>query len=644
MNVDRFVWLSLALTLWTIGGYAQSRPRPADTSAIMTQLRQAEAIEQQQPQQALSLYRQALEESRQKGYAKGYYASLRLLTYVLDLLGRHQESHQIAAAGLQQALRDTVQEYQSICYFALAQSAKWQGKNKQAIAYFKQAAPYRLAHRDRRKAAALFQNLGLLYETERLFPQAITYFNRALHDDQLAGSSAQDIGLDYASLAAVYMKQRRLELAMRHFRMAMVRFDPVRDRQFLMNTYGNMANLHKELARFDSSLYYYRQARQLNRPNPNPLQELHLLAGEAETYNQMGQFGRAKDRLTTAYALAKQQQVGLAEFRNIYREMANASLGLHDYEGAIPWYDKYLQTKDSLSTIEAKALLADYDLKLRQAQAGQQLAEKQGRIDRLEQAGQRRSLWTLVAALVGVSGLGGLLLAYGYTRQRRQAADSALLAAQRSHALAVAESEVQGQHKERLRIAKEMHDDLGASMTAIGLLSEVVKTRMGEATTPEVEKISTISSEMITTLNEIIWSLNTKNDHLNGLIAYIRAYSSEFIDNTNLDLYTQVAESAREMAVCGTDRRNVFLTVKEALHNVVKHAQATHVTLTIRSESHQLLINVVDNGQGFTPTQQTGLRNGLTNMRQRMRESGGSCTITSSSVGTSVHIVYPYAP
>ena len=65
--------------------------------------------------------------------------------------------------------------------------------------------------------------------------------------------------------------------------------------------------------------------------------------------------------------------------------MANANLGLRNYKAAIPWYDQYMQTKDSLSTLEAKALLEDYELKLRQAEAGQKLAEKQRQIDRLEQ-------------------------------------------------------------------------------------------------------------------------------------------------------------------------------------------------------------------------------------------------------------------
>jgi signal transduction histidine kinase len=644
MLVKRLLFLVSFLFLATVHSFGESVVTPRDTSYVMTLLKNAEAIEMQQPEKALRDYQKAYAFSRKIGYTKGYFESIRLTTYLLDMLGRHDESSKLAAEGLQRALQDTSEQYRSTCYFALAQSAKWQGKNKEAIRYFKLAAPFMLAHKNRKKAAALYQNLGLIYETERLFPQALTYFNRALAYDRQANSSPQEISLDYASMATVYVKQNRLQPGLAYFQKARSMLDTTKDVHFLTTLYGNIANLHKELGRVDSSLYYYQNARRLNRQLNNPLQELHLLAGQAETYNEMKQYGRAKALLDKAYALATQHKVGLSEFRNIYREYANASLGLGDYKGAIPWYDKYMETKDSLSTLEAKALLEDYELKLRQAEAREKLAEKQRRIDRLEQDHQRQNARFFIAALVGLVVVSGLLFAYLYARQRQRASDNALLAAERARTLTVVQSELQGQQKERLRIAKEMHDDLGASLTAIGLLSEVVKTRMGTATTPEVEKISTISADMITSMNEIIWSLNTKNDSLNGLIAYIRAYASEFIDNTDLLLRTQVDEWPGEITIRGADRRNVFLTVKEALNNAVKHAQASQVSLTILPENGQLFIEVSDNGHGFVPNERTRLRNGLSNMQNRMKESGGTCEIASSLRGTCVKILYPYPP
>ncbi|WP_421826095.1 tetratricopeptide repeat protein [Larkinella sp.] len=614
----------------------------ADTSAILTQLNQAETIEMQQPEKALRDYREALTVSQKTGYTKGYFESVRLITYLLDVLGRHGESEKLATEALQKALREPSEQYRSQCHFALAQSAKWQGNNKEAIRHFKLAAPYMLAHQNRKKAAVLSQNLGLIYEAEKLYPQALAYYNRAIRYDQIAKSTNQELAVDYHSVASVYVKQNRLKEALVYYRKTKALLDTTKDLSLLINLYSNIANLHNEEARYDSALFYYQKALRLNRRSNNPLQELHLLAGQAATYNGLNQFARAKPLLDRAHDMAKTNRVGLSEFRNIYREYANASHGLGDYKTAFSWYQQYAKANDSLSTREAKELLGEYEVKLRQAEAGQQLAEKQRRIEQLEQAQQRQKLWLLVAGLVGLSVVSGLVFAYFYMRQRRRTADNALLAAERAHELAVVQSELQGQQKERLRISKEMHDDLGASLTTIGLLSEVVKTRMNAATLPEIAKISAISADMVTAMNEIIWSLNTKNDSLNGLIAYTRAFASEFIEDTALLLRTQVSESPREIAMRGADRRNVFLTVKEALHNVVKHAQAMQVWLTIRPETNRLVIEVADDGRGFAPHERSRFRNGLGNMKNRMGESGGTCDISSSPTGTRVTILYPY--
>jgi len=82
--------------------------------------------------------------------------------------------------------------------------------------------------------------------------------------------------------------------------------------------------------------------------------------------------------------------------------------------------------------------------------------------------------------------------------------------------------------------------------------------------------------------------------------------------------------------------------VKEALNNVVKHAQATQVSLLIQPETDRLLIEVSDNGRGFTPAEQTRWRNGLANMQNRMAETGGTFSIIPSATGTLVKIMYPY--
>ncbi len=363
-----------------------------------------------------------------------------------------------------------------------------------------------------------------------------------------------------------------------------------------------------------------------------------------------GQRNPQKNRLYVDRATAMLDSVkpSLPLQQALLVEQVNMWESLGDYKKAYHYLETYVNNKDSLTSESIREQVTVYEERMRQAEARQKIADKQTQIARLEVSQRRQVMWLWLAGSTVLTLLLGGSLGWLYYRQRQKTAAAALLAAQQEQELATIRAELTGQQKERTRISKEMHDDLGASMTAIGLLSEVAKTRVDAESVPEVGKISAISASMVTSMNEIIWSMNTRNDSLNGLVAYIRAYAREFIDNTSLTLKIDIDESPDEVTILGSDRRNVFLTVKEALNNVVKHAHGTEVTLRIRpqttpDEGGSLLIDVCDNGRGFDPNSLAHVhRSGLTNMRLRMSESGGTCVFHPTGQGTCVEIRFRY--
>lgn len=642
-NALWFLWLVLIVGYDT--SYGQSALNPTDTSYIMNLLKKGEAVETSQPATALNNYQKAHAFSEKINFIKGYFDSMRLLAYQLNNMGRHDEARKVALAAVQKAKQDTSKRNLGLSYFAVANTALFMGRYQEAIPNYQKAVLYMRQIGSLKNVSVVNQNLGYIFRKQKMYDKALDYYGRALALDTTWTKEKADrrsIASDYFSIGVVYSDLEKPRETMAFYRKAKQWIDPENDFDFMVNLYNNIGHEHGHAQRYDSALYYRHEALRVSRLLGNDRHELHSLITLAETYNQMEQYVRASKLLDESYALARHTKASLAEFQSIYHGYALANDGLGKYRATVRWLDKYIVATDSLNNQETKSLLQEYEVKLKQAEASQQLAQKQRSIDQLREQQNRQNLWLLIAGLVVMGAVGALTFSYLYTRQRQRTADSALLAAQRERELAVVQSELQGQQKERLRISKEMHDDLGASLTAIGLLSEVVKTRMGAQTTPEVEKISSISADMVTAMNEIIWSLNTKNDSLNGLIAYTRSYASEFIDNTSLILRTEVNESAEEIPMRGVDRRNVFLTVKEALNNVVKHAQATHVMLRMQPETGQLVIEVCDNGRGFTPNGNTRLRNGLGNMQNRMAESGGHCEILPSPTGTCVKISYPY--
>jgi signal transduction histidine kinase/ligand-binding sensor domain-containing protein len=199
----------------------------------------------------------------------------------------------------------------------------------------------------------------------------------------------------------------------------------------------------------------------------------------------------------------------------------------------------------------------------------------------------------------------------------------------------------QAVEKERTRIATDMHDDLGAGLSKIKFLSETIgiKKQQHQPIEEDIGKIREYSHDMIDKMGEIVWALNQKNDSVSDLLSYTRAYAAEYLTQNGIQCSFHAPEQFSGQFVSGEFRRNIYLTVKEALHNVVKHAQASRVCITISTET-DLQISIHDNGCGFNEKNIRPFSNGLGNMKKRMESMGGSCRIIHDN-GTIVMIDVP---
>jgi signal transduction histidine kinase/ligand-binding sensor domain-containing protein len=192
--------------------------------------------------------------------------------------------------------------------------------------------------------------------------------------------------------------------------------------------------------------------------------------------------------------------------------------------------------------------------------------------------------------------------------------------------------------KERSRIASDIHDDLGAGLSTIRFLSEKVKRNSFSDTTKlDAEKIVNNSNELVQKMNELIWAMNEKNDTLEDLLFYARSYAAEYGEENNLQMDIIMPEKIPEIMVAGEMRRNVFLTLKESLHNIVKHAEAKRVIIKFFTDKN-LSVIIMDDGKGFEKINEEG--NGLKNMKKRIDSIGGFFEITNTN-GVTVSISVP---
>jgi signal transduction histidine kinase len=179
---------------------------------------------------------------------------------------------------------------------------------------------------------------------------------------------------------------------------------------------------------------------------------------------------------------------------------------------------------------------------------------------------------------------------------------------------------------ERNRISVDMHDELGSGVTAIRLMSEIVKSKMRDTTLPEIEKISNSANELLTKMNTIIWTMTSSNDTIENLIAYIRSYAVEFFENTAIDCIFSMPASIPSREITGEKRRNIFLSVKEALNNVVKHSQSSVVRINVTFQD-RMIIEIQDDGIGIDLEKLRKFGNGLNNMKKRMASINGEFNI-----------------
>lgn len=185
--------------------------------------------------------------------------------------------------------------------------------------------------------------------------------------------------------------------------------------------------------------------------------------------------------------------------------------------------------------------------------------------------------------------------------------------------------------QERSRISKDMHDDMGSGLSKIAILSELLKAYPNEEKEAEqIEKISRTAKDLVDSMGQIIWAMNSENDKIENLTAYLREYAIDFFESSGVDCSLDFPDQISTIKLTQQQRRNIFLVVKETLNNTLKYAKASEVKLKLVLQTNQLLLVVSDNGVGFDTSQTRRFGNGLINMKKRMEEIGGSYEIEST--------------
>lgn len=200
---------------------------------------------------------------------------------------------------------------------------------------------------------------------------------------------------------------------------------------------------------------------------------------------------------------------------------------------------------------------------------------------------------------------------------------------------------------EKARIAADMHDELGATLTQIAILGEVARSQTAaEAQTRlTLERISQAAREATGRMSALVWATNPRHDTLDNLAAYLREHAASRLEDAGLRPQLEFPAELPPQRVSATFRRNLLLVLKESLTNVLKHAAAGEVRVQFAVAGAHVCLRIQDDGRGFDPTRPAGAGgNGLGNLRKRIQDLGGECRIISApGKGTTLDVCVPLA-
>ena len=537
-----------------------------------------------------------------------------------------------------------------------------------AILYYNRALPIFQQTGNKLGESSIYNGIGLIYVQKSNYPVALNYFLKALKLNESINSK-EGIAVNYTNIGLVYYYQNNLDKTLYYYKMALDLNLSVGNKLTAAINANNMGSLYRTMGKYDTAIVYlgesYKLYQQVNSANGMALalQNTGMVFLLQHKYKQALEYYQQAIRLTQDYkeegyfalgnlfltyakdslpgnvndlgigmkeALHKaifyyteslkgntSSKIGTVEVFEVYKSLSEAYSLSGNYYNALEMYKLYVLHKDSVyNTANSEKIMRlevqyDYEKKL--------LADSLKNLETKKLAAiqlKRQKTFTYASVIVGILLLALSILIYFYYKQ-------------------VA---TQKQKTERLRLSRDLHDDIGSTLSSMGMYSKIAIDKLQEQNSKEafevLDKMNSLSRRMSDQMNDLVWNINPDNDSMQQTADRMKLIAAKALEPLDINYRFNTHGINENIFLSIEQRKNLLLLFKEAINNITKYAACKNVNVDLSFRNGLVMLNISDDGIGFDVngdvSENTG-GNGLRNMKTRITQLGGSFSISSEA-------------
>ncbi len=619
-------------------------------------------FENTKPERAIVYYRHAIEFPFRTGYGQEFVSACNSLAYIYLNRGLYDSSFLIYRQALELGQRFSFTKETAIAMQGIGLNFMRLSLLDSSRKYFNQAMALAVPSQDLYLQAGLHNNFGTVYLDEAKYSGALEEFIKAanlyeqISDRNGLSKALANIGnmesilghfdkaLDYTARAQkifeetnndanlaychrlrgrIYRKQKLPDKALQEYEMSIKIYSRLGDLRNEGETAQGIGNIYFDQKKYSKAKEEFERALAIAQKISSPSQMAYNLSGLGATWHQLKNYNKAIAYFDSSIIKARQ-----SKNRYLVMDAYESKSGIYSDQGK---YEKALEFHKLFATLKDSVIFDENRDATEELEAKYQNTKKQAEIDLLQKdqlvqnisLKQSRTLQTaLIMAFIMLIIIGILI----FNRNKGIQKTKRLVEIERM----------------RNQIARDLHDDMGSTLSSINLISQVaLKEDSSSGQTKYFKRIVDQSAKMMESMSDMVWSINPDNDTLQKTVIKMKEFSAEILEPKNIGYQFHVDERLNDFALDVARRKNLFLIFKETINNAAKYSESTFININISQTVNELLLTIRDNGKGFD-TNMASTGNGLRNMNERANEVGASLKFESTQgLGTTLALALP---